>query len=73
MNGRVASVIAARDGVRPPPLVHLGVQGRDVRRQRERAEVAEPRKPHGEVAEPVVEGGEQRALDLVEVPAGIMH
>ena len=68
---RVAAVVAGRGGERLAPLVQLRIERWQVRRERERPEVAEPGQPRPQLPLAVVEG-DQRAADLIEVAAGVV-
>ena len=68
---RVPAVVAGRGGERVAPLVELRIERGQVRRERERAEVAEPGQPRPQLPLAVVEG-DQRAADLIEVAAGVV-
>ena len=67
----MAAVVAGRGGERVAPIVQLRIERGQVRRERERAEVAEPGQPRPQLPLAVVEG-DQRAPDLIEVAAGVV-
>ena len=71
MQERMPTMVAGGRGAGASPVVELRVEVGQMRREREGVQVAKLRQPRGHVS-PAFGATDQGALDLIEIPPGVM-